>query len=88
MPTISAFYGILIQMYWGGSEHPPPHFHAKHDGYEAQVDIQSATIVAGKLPPRQAKMVEVWADLHREELMSNWELVVNHEQPFRIDPLK
>jgi len=26
MPTISAFYGILIQMFWG--DHAPPHFHA------------------------------------------------------------
>ncbi len=26
MPTISTFYGILIQIYW--QDHPPPHFHA------------------------------------------------------------
>ena len=26
MPTISSFYGILIQMFWG--DHAPPHFHA------------------------------------------------------------
>jgi hypothetical protein len=26
MPTISIFYGIVIQMFW--SEHAPPHFHA------------------------------------------------------------
>lgn len=25
MPTISVFYGILIQMFWG--DHAPPHFH-------------------------------------------------------------
>ena len=24
MPTISAFYGILIQMFW--QDHAPPHF--------------------------------------------------------------
>jgi hypothetical protein len=26
MPTISTFYGILIQMFW--RDHAPPHFHA------------------------------------------------------------
>ncbi len=25
MPTISTFYGILIQMFW--KDHAPPHFH-------------------------------------------------------------
>jgi hypothetical protein len=25
MPTISTFYGILIQMFW--RDHAPPHFH-------------------------------------------------------------
>lgn len=28
MPTISAFYGILIRMYFG--DHPPPHFHVRY----------------------------------------------------------
>ena len=88
MPTISLFYGILIQMYWGDSEHQPPHFHAKYGEHQAQVDIKTAAIVAGSLPPRQGKMVEVWADLHRDDLMANWELVMSHEQPFRIEPLK
>jgi len=26
MPTISVFYGIVIQMFW--NDHAPPHFHA------------------------------------------------------------
>jgi hypothetical protein len=38
MPTISAFYGILIRMYW--DEHGPPHFHALYADYEALIDIQ------------------------------------------------
>jgi hypothetical protein len=31
MPTISFFYGIVIQMYW--RDHNPPHFHAYYQGY-------------------------------------------------------
>ena len=39
MPTISRFYGILIQMYFG--DHVPPHFHALYAEYEALIDIRT-----------------------------------------------
>jgi Domain of unknown function (DUF4160) len=32
MPRISAFYGIVIRMYWNERDHPIAHFHAEHDG--------------------------------------------------------
>ena len=35
MPTISNFYGILIQMYW--KDHQPPHFHAIYGSFEALI---------------------------------------------------
>jgi hypothetical protein len=48
MPTISAFYGILIQMFW--KDHAPPYFHALYAEYEAVVDIRTLEIVDGSLP--------------------------------------
>jgi len=39
MPTISRFYGILIQMYFG--DHLPAHFHALYAEFEALIDIQT-----------------------------------------------
>jgi hypothetical protein len=33
MPTISMFYGMLIQMYW--DDHAPPHFHAIYGDHQA-----------------------------------------------------
>jgi hypothetical protein len=38
MPTISMFYGILIQMFW--DEHVPPHFHTTYGEFKASVDIR------------------------------------------------
>ncbi|MFA7243547.1 MAG: DUF4160 domain-containing protein [Sulfuricellaceae bacterium] len=32
MPTISMFYGMLIQMFW--DEHAPPHFHVTYGEYK------------------------------------------------------
>ena len=37
MPTISQFFGIVIQMFW--REHAPPHFHALYGEYEALEDL-------------------------------------------------
>jgi hypothetical protein len=63
MPTISMFYGILIQMYW--DEHAPPHFHAIYGEFKAAVDIRSLMISEGNLPRRAAQLVLDWAELHQ-----------------------
>jgi len=44
--------------------------------------------LAGELPARQLRMVQVWVDLHREELLADWALAKEGTEPFRIDPLK
>ena len=37
MPTISIFYGIVIQMFW--RDHIPSHFHALYGEDEAVFDV-------------------------------------------------
>jgi hypothetical protein len=34
------------------------------------------------------KLVQAWMEIHREELVANWELARQGENVFRIDPLK
>jgi hypothetical protein len=41
----------------------------------------------GNLPSRQTKLVLAWAELHKDELAANWRLVMNGEEPFKINPL-
>jgi len=86
MPTISIFYGIVIQMFW--SDHAPPHFHALYGEFEAQIDIQTLQIIAGNLPRRALAMVLEWANEHRAELMEDWELCTHMQMPRKIAPLK
>ena len=50
MPTISAFYGILIRMFF--NDHPPPHFHARYNKFEATIEIAILNILEGALPVR------------------------------------
>lgn len=85
MPEISSFYGIIISMFF--SDHNPPHFHVKYQGYEATIDIATGT-VKGQLPRRALNMVYEWLDQHKDELMANWEKM-ERSQPFdKIKPLE
>lgn len=88
MPTISMFFGIIIRMYCGKAEHNPPHVHVYYQDFRAIFDIASAEMREGNLPPRQIRLVAAWIELHREELMADWELASRGELPFRIDPLR
>jgi hypothetical protein len=85
MPTISNFYGILIQMYW--NDHAPPHFHVRYSGFKATVGIQSLTVLTGSVPRTAERLVLEWATEHQTELMENWRLCEIKAQPSQIAPL-
>jgi hypothetical protein len=85
MPIISEFYGIKVMMFW--NEHMPPHFHAQYGENKILVDIQNATVIKGVFPSKQLKLVLAWCEIHRDELMINWENVLRHELLNRINPL-
>jgi Domain of unknown function (DUF4160) len=85
MPTLSTFYGILVQMFW--NDHAPPHFHVRYAEHRAQIDIQTLQIIEGSLPSRALALVQEWAKQHQGELKENWELCVRKQSPKKIDPL-
>ena len=86
MPSICRFFGIVIYIYHG--DHAPPHFHARYSGQEALYEIETLRIYRGSLPRRAHNLVLEWADLHRRELMDNWERAGRRELLQRIDPLQ
>lgn len=89
MPTVSMFFGILISIFFKDDEqHHLPHVHARYQGMKASVSIEDGSVLGGELPPKQLRMVQVWIDIHREELMADWDLAVNGDEPFRIAPLQ
>jgi len=85
MPTISSFYGILIQMFW--RDHAPPHFHALYAEHEAQIDIRTLEVIEGDLPKRALALVLEWAVEHRQELIEDWNLCTRMQMPKKIAPL-
>jgi hypothetical protein len=85
MPEISLFCGIRITIYW--DDHNPPHFHAQYGDFNAIFLIEDGVIYKGCLPNRQLKYVIAWAELHRDELMQDWELAKDGKPLNRITPL-
>lgn len=86
MPTLSMFYGIIIRMYNNG-EHNPPHFHASYQGHHGVFNLDGE-LTQGTMPSRQSKLIAAWAEIHRDELIANWELAINEQPLYKIDPLR
>ena len=88
MPVISMFYGILIRMYLlDDKHHNLPHIHARYAEFEASINLSDGEVLAGELPRKQLRLVQAWIELHRDELMANWELARSGELPYKIAPL-
>ena len=85
MPEICRFYGIIIYMFF--SEHNPPHFHVKYGDYEAIIDIEYG-VVHGHIPRRALNLIFEWLDLHKSELLENWNRIEQRKPIKKIEPLK
>ncbi len=80
MPRLSAFFGIVVSMYY--EDHLPPHFHAVYGGARAAIRIDTLEVLRGSLPRRALALVVEWAILHRTELAADW------ERARRLEPLE
>ncbi|MEQ1529022.1 MAG: tetratricopeptide repeat protein [Methylococcales bacterium] len=82
--VIGLFFGIVVRM----------HGHVKAQikaGYQQQtviVDIGSGDIVDGHFDCRQQRLLLAWVEIHREDLLANWQLSIHGEAPLPIEPLK
>ena len=85
MPEICRFYGIIIAIYY--SDHAPPHFHARYGKHKASFRIIDSGLLEGNLPPRALGLVMEWAEIHRTELMTDWELARAQKPLKPIEPL-
>jgi len=85
MPEISRFCGIIIRMF--PNEHPPSHFHAIYNRYDASFSIETFQVIKGSLPPRILGLVVEWAQIHKKELQKNWDLLAAKKEFHEIKPL-
>jgi len=71
MPTISIFFGIVVQMC--RRDHPPAQLHAYYQGHEGVFAIGDGDPIAGSLLPTATKLIQGWIDERRDELLANWQ---------------
>lgn len=86
MPIISSFYGIIITINF--NDHNPPHFHAKYAEFEALIDIQTGSIIGGRLPPKARALTEEWRILNLDSILGCWNLIRESGQYFKIRGLE
>ena len=83
------FYGLIVRMYYfDNQQHNTPHIHVVYQDDEAVVEIPSGNVLAGQLPSAKMKLLIAWMEIHSDELMADWQLALNGEHVFKIDPLR
>lgn len=89
MPSISVFYGITIYMYFmDNRQHKTPHIHVRYQGQEVIVSIPDGLVLDGSIPSSKMKLLQAWVEIHKRELVDDWNLAVSGEHPDKIDPLR
>jgi hypothetical protein len=53
-------------------DHVPPHFHARYGDMEVLVEIETGK-VKGEISKRALNLIFEWMNIHKQELISNWE---------------
>lgn len=89
MAIVSMFYGIIISLYFfDNRRHKKPHIHIQYQEQEAVVSIPDGKVLDGNIKPNKLKLVEAWLEIHRDEIMADWQLASKGNEIFKIDPLK
>jgi len=89
LPTISMFYGIIVSLYFvDNKRHQTPHIHVKYQDAEAVVSIPDGGVLEGQIPPNKMRLVLAWVEIHKDDLIADWDLAVHGQQPYKIEPLR
>lgn len=89
MPVISMFYGVIVLMYYfDNRKHHQPHIHVQYSDQEAVISIPDGDLLEGTMRVNKLKLVQAWIEIHRDELMANWQLAISGQRVFKIEPLR
>jgi hypothetical protein len=89
MPVVSMFYGLIVRMYYFDTQkHRAPHIHVQYGEQHVVIGIPDGAVLDGELKANKLKLVQAWIEIHQEELMADWQLAVEGQKVFTIDPLR
>jgi hypothetical protein len=60
----------------------------KYQEDEVVVGLPNGEVLEGNIPNTKMKLLQAWIELHKDELLADWELAVSGQQPYKIDPLR
>jgi len=52
------------------------------------VSIPDGDVLGGDIPRSKMKLLQAWTELHKDELVADWELAVSGQQLYKIEPLR
>jgi hypothetical protein len=77
MPPVSHPFkqgALVILMNY--NDHSPPHVHVRYQGdirsYRLEIQNQMWLKPGRLLPPSLKRLIEVWVEVHKEELLEQW----------------
>lgn len=85
---ISAFYGVVVALRAERGRRVDPAVIVRCQGEQATLSIANGQVLDGKLPEAKRVLVQAWIEIHREELVANWENGLANGEFFKIDPLR
>lgn len=68
-------------------KHNPPYIHVSYRDYNAVISFD-IEIIERRTLNKKKTLIQAWILLHSDELTANWELVMNKDPLFKIEPLK
>ncbi len=74
--------------YFDNKQHKLPHIHVRYGEEEGVFSIDSGELIEGSLPKNKLRLVIAWIEIHREDLLADWQLDVSGQRVFPIDPLR
>ena len=52
------------------------------------MSIKEANIIEGNFPKDKLKLVLAWMEIHKDELMADWQLAIEGQNVFKIEALR
>lgn len=86
---IAAFYGLVIAFAATKNKHSTePYVMVVFEGRDAGISIGSNQLVYGHLPDNKLLLSNAWIEIHREELLANWQTGRVTGEYFKVEPLR
>jgi len=77
-----------MMYYFDNRRHHEPHIHVQYSDEEAVISIPGGEVIEGSIRANKLKLLQARIEIHQEDLMADWQLAVNGQPVFKIDPLR